>query len=799
MSGNAGDKNLEKLLIRINNLKDEFIIRPSINSLSDIKILLDKKVNIKHLKCNYEQDVILRDWLNSRKDSIAQGENHKNTHFCKKCINKLKKQDLQEYINNHYNGEFILVGEYTGYKEHIELKHTECGETFIKTPSFIKSKTKRVFCKHCGKSDSIYEKSVVEKRNKELKDRFEKEGIITYTPLEDSPGLTKKMKFKHLTCGNEFESTAYEIYTNYVKNDNCPKCFRSQNNPNKKESNQKSKHLASMRNRYRRFIKFSKDFDFEPQITSFEDFKTHYEGEFTITHKDCGRSVKTNLSTWSKQRAYLSGKVTLDGYSYLCPFCSEELRRNEFQDFLNKKFNKEFLVVGKYRGVKEPIDIKHIKCGEVFQISPDNARQKVITCRGCGCSDKKTEKKLQKERNKELIKKLKANKLSGFKPLEDTLGVSKTMKFEHVRCGNTINVTPQSILRLKNKDYCPKCPEKLLSNETDVIRRTQYAQQAIDIINNNKFNIIGLFDDDEELLYLSHKDCLGQFPISKRNLFFKEIKCPHCETNNFKNNRYISIKEKIKSYEEVLNNEYKILRPFSGDEECVPIQHVECGHIFERTISTFLRSKNKLFCPKCRRERKLNEINNKLFNKYKGEFEVCDLDNYNNFRTTLDFVHKECGTVFSSNFDKMLRYKSSPCPKCNPQITTLQKLKSEVYRKYKGKYIVVGEFNGNTKKTSFRHKHCGKLFFKTPYNFLNSDIPCPHCQKEKSMLGLKKAQEKVEQNSGDLFTLNGIYRGIKNEIPVSCNNCNHVFISTPKNMFKRKSCPNCNATKIEKE
>ena len=67
------------------------------------------------------------------------------------------------------------------------------------------------------------------------------------------------------------------------------------------------------------------------------------------------------------------------------------------------------------------------------------------------------------------------------------------------------------------------------------------------------------------------------------------------------------------------------------------------------------------------------------------------------------------------------------------------------------------------------------------------------------MLGLKKAQEKVEQNSGDLFTLNGIYRGIKNEIPVSCNNCNHVFISTPKNMFKRKSCPNCNATKIEKE
>ena len=108
MSGNAGDKNLEKLLIRINNLKDEFIIRPSINSLSDIKILLDKKVNIKHLKCNYEQDVILKDWLNSRKDSIAQGENHKNTHFCKKCINKLKKQDLQEYINNHYNGEFIL-------------------------------------------------------------------------------------------------------------------------------------------------------------------------------------------------------------------------------------------------------------------------------------------------------------------------------------------------------------------------------------------------------------------------------------------------------------------------------------------------------------------------------------------------------------------------------------------------------------------------------------------------------------------------------------------------------------------
>ena len=144
----------------------------------------------------------------------------------------------------------------------------------------------------------------------------------------------------------------------------------------------------------------------------------------------------------------------------------------------------------------------------------------------------------------------------------------------------------------------------------------------------------------------------------------------------------------------------------------------------------------------------------------------------------------------------MLNCKTSPCPTCNENIKSERKFKADLYKKFKGEYLLVGKYEGHTKKTSFRHKKCNRLFIKTPYNVLNNDIPCSHCAKEEMLLGLKEAQERVRENSGDLFTLNGIYRGIKKDIPVTCNACKSVFLSTPKIMFLKKSCPECKATHL---
>ena len=787
----------ETLFSQINKLKDNFTITPQINSISDLELFLDKEVTIKHNLCNNKQKIILRKWLNTKRNPLLQGENDKTTHLCKSCMNKLRKDNLQGFLNENYNGEFILVGEYEDYRKKIELKHIYCSDSFFRTPCEIKAK--RIYCKHCGKSDSLYEKLSAEKRNQELKNKFEANNISSYIPLEDCPGLTKKMKFKHTTCGGDFESTAYDVYNNYFKHDHCPNCFKRKPREIVDNETLLKNSLIKIKNRYYRFLKFAEEFTFEPEICSLEDFKERYQDTFTITHKKCGRSVSLKLDEWTKLRNNVSSKNKSDGFLYLCPHCSEEIGRRDLQNFLNKKYNKEFFVAGKYINAKHPIDIVHNKCGHTFSMRPDRAKHKKIICKGCNSSDKKTEDKLQNKRNKDLLKKLKdAGLKDAYKPLEDCLGATKSMKFEHIRCGNIIDTTPSRLLRskYKPKHYCEKCPEQLLATETNKALRTNYAQKAIDIINtNNKFSIVGNYDDNDDTVLLSHDNCLGEFQVSKRFLFARETKCPHCETNNYKNNRYISITEKIKLYEDELDNKYKILKPFIEDEETVPIKHLECGHIFDRTISSFLRSKGKLFCPKCRTEKRHSELLDKLNDKYNNDIDVCNMDDYKNVRTKLKFIHNKCGTVFESNFDRILDYKNMPCPKCNPETKTLEKLKGDVYKKFKGEYIVIGEFKGYTKKISFRHKKCERAFSKTPYEFFNSNIPCSHCLKEHSMVGMEEAQRRVTENSKGLFTLKGIYRGIKKEIPVSCNECGHIFMSTPKKMFTRKRCPNCKTQK----
>lgn len=792
--------NTNSLFNKLNKLKKFFNIEPEINDIETFENTINKEIKIKHLHCNYEEKVILKEWISIQNRSSIDTENI-GACFCTSCANKIKTDDLREHLSKIYNNEFILLSEFTGYREKVDLKHKECGAIFQKTPSQIKSSKKRLFCTNCKKSDSIYEKSVIKKRNQELKSKLKENNLTTYLPLEDCLGFTKKMKFNHTTCGSDFEAKPYDVYTYYGKHNHCPNCFKNKSNPTKVKTEKDNQRVrtVSLKSSYRKFLDYSKEFYFYPKINSFEDFEKHHNEALSITHKKCNTTVIMTFSEWSKQRHYKDFDKTAPKFIHFCEHCSEILNRKNIQKFMDKNFNKEFRIISRYKGAKSHLVIEHIRCGNTIKILPTNIKMRKLHCSKCGKKDEKTEALIQKKKNKNLIKQLKKKKLKEFIPLEDCKGLTKKMKFKHIRCGSIIKCTPQSLLNLRNKKYCNCCPEKLLSKETDIEARNELAQKALDIINNSNFSITNSYDEHLDYVLLKHNKCLEEFPISKRNLFSKEITCPHCESENFKNNRYISINEKIKAFESHLNNEYKILKPFVGCDETVPFQHKECGHIFERTISIYLRSKGKLFCPKCRHENKLKEAQDKLYNKYKGEFDFVDINKYNAARTPLNFIHNKCGTIFESNLERMTSCKTSPCPKCNDNIKNESKFKNQLYDRFKGEYILVGKFESNRRNTSFRHKKCGKLFIKTPYSVLNSDTPCTHCAKENTLLGIKEAQRKVDENSNGLFTLRGIYRGIKKEIAVTCNSCKATFISTPKNMFLKKTCDICKAKKVKKD
>lgn len=796
MATNNKGININNIYNLINELKKEFTIIPEINSIEELEFLLYKEVTIIHNDCNHKEVMILLNWLNLKRNLKLQNDSNKYIHYCKKCFNEIKKADLQNYLDETYNKEFTIVGEYIDFNIPIGVKHNCCDEIFYKTPTRLRNS--QLICKFCGKSDALHEDKKRLEKNKELKNKFEENNVTTYIPLEDSKGITKKIRFKHLTCGEEFIGSPYDIYNHYNKHDHCPNCFKKKVRENTSEEVIESKRINRIKNRYLRFKKFAEEFIFEPEINSFEDFERLVDTELTITHKSCGFSVKSTLDDWGKKRSASTIKLDSDEYLYLCPQCSEKVLREDFQNYLDENYNKEFVVTGKYTGSKKSIEITHILCGTSFEVSPSNAKQKTIICKGCNRSDSKRELEKIKIKNDELKEKLKENGLLDYIPLEDFVGYTKKMKFKHLRCGNIIEETPQSLLRPKivNKHLCSQCPEVLLNNETDIKLRTSHAQDILNLLyDNNKFKIVGEYDDNDNSIRLKHEDCNKEFSTFKKSLFTKPVKCPHCETNNFKNNKFISLREKIELYENELDNQYKILKPFIEDEETVPFKHLECGHVFERTVASFLRAKGKIFCPKCREKAHLDSVVEKLKNKYDNEYLICDIKKYGNVRTPLDFKHTTCGHIFESNLEKMLNNKTIPCPKCNPNSKTIESFKSKMYEKCKGEYTLTGEFKGFSKKTTFRHKTCGRGFSKTPHNFLTSNIPCTHCSKEEPLMGIKEAQKRVNKTSNGLFKLNGIYRGILKDIPVTCTECGHVFESTPKKMFLRKKCPNCKASR----
>ena len=787
MATNNKNINIENVFKLIIDLKKEFEIIPEINCVEELNSLLHKEVIIIHKDCGHQEKNILLSWLNLKRSSKLQNESNKYIHYCTKCFRELKKTDLQEFLDKTYNNEFIIDGDYIDFNKPIGLKHTCCDKVFYKTPTRIRNS--QLFCKYCGKSDSIYEQKKIDEINNELDKKLKELDITTYQPLEDCPGLTKKMKFKHLTCNKEFVSTPYDVYSNYYKHDHCPNCFKKKVRENTSEEIIASKKLNRLKNRYIRFKKFSEEYKFVPEINSFEDFKEHSESVFSITHISCGTTVNITLDEWSKQRSSAMIKIGGEKYNYFCAHCSRIILKEEFQQFLDKKYNKEFTVIGDYVHSKQAIEVLHNTCGTYFDLIPSNAKQKKVVCKGCNSSDKKTELKLQNKKNQELLDKLKKQGLEEFIPLEDNKGVTKIMKFKHLRCGNIIEERPQDLLRRKSvlKHFCDKCPEEMLNNSNDSTLRTKHAQDALDLLyKDNVFNIVGDFDDYEDSILLRHNKCNNEFMVTKKNIFTKTKQCPHCETNNFKNNKYISLNEKIKLYEDILNNEYKILKPFVEDEETVPFKHLACGHIFERTVSTYLRAKDKIFCPICRKREHVNSIQAKIDEKYNGEYIIENPLDYNNIRADITFKHTKCGHSFIYTVDKLMIKKGIACPKCNPDSKTLEAFKSEMYEKCKGEYIIRGKFEGYSKKLSFRHKKCGRVFSRTPKEFLNSKVPCLHCIKDSTLVGIEEAQRRVNEASKGLFKLNGIYRGIKKEMPVTCNECGHVFESTPKKMFLKK-------------
>lgn len=133
------------------------------------------------------------------------------------------------------------------------------------------------------------------------------------------------------------------------------------------------------------------------------------------------------------------------------------------------------------------------------------------------------------------------------------------------------------------------------------------------------------------------------------------------------------------------------------------------------------------------RKRHFDKYKNKLFEHVGDEYELLDIYRNNKNETRLVLKHNICFDTYDVSPYKFF-VKKSRCQnkECKHQRKTKQRLKTdeqfhkEVFDLYGDEYKILSKYTGKDNKIKILHTICGRVFEKSPNNFLRGQL-CTHC------------------------------------------------------------------------
>lgn len=136
-----------------------------------------------------------------------------------------------------------------------------------------------------------------------------------------------------------------------------------------------------------------------------------------------------------------------------CPKCANNIKRtqNQFEELVKEITNGEYKVIGKYINNNTPIIIKHLKCGNEFNMSPK------AFLNGQRCPKERYKRSGASNRIdlKEAKSRISNSTNGEFDIISDYKGIKQKAKIIHKECGNIFETVPDSII--SGKSGCPIC------------------------------------------------------------------------------------------------------------------------------------------------------------------------------------------------------------------------------------------------------------------------------------------------------------------------------------------------------
>ena len=199
---------------------------------------------------------------------------------------------------------------------------------------------------------------------------------------------------------------------------------------------------------------------------------------------------------------------------------------SEFKIQVEQIAKGEYTFLDAYKDARTKITCCHNKCGNVWEISPDNF------LRGKRCPECQTESRILNRRNSlKRVEEIIRQKSGGeFEYISGYVNSKSKVKLKHLRCGRTI-VKPFSAFYDGISCSCEKTNRDIVDFKSngDRIQCKADFQRYIDKYVTGEYVIIGKYVKSTKPILLKHVECGNLTEISPHN-FKNGVRCDKCKS-----------------------------------------------------------------------------------------------------------------------------------------------------------------------------------------------------------------------------------------------------------------------------
>ena len=254
------------------------------------------------------------------------------------------KKEVYDLVGNEYT----FLDAYGNAKTKIRVKHNKCGHIYKVKPSHFLEGAR---CPRCAKL-SLSNK--LSKPDTQFKQEVYNLVGNEYTFLDAYVNATTKLRVKHNKCGKIYSV----LPSNFIRGSRCPSCFGTH-----RKTNTQFNHEV---------------YDLVGDEYTFLDPYINTMTKIRVKHNKCGHIYEV------RPRNFLKGRR--------CPYCNGNVKKTEaeFNHEVYDLVGGEYIFLDTYVNNYTKLKVKHIKCGNVYEVRPTDFISHQTRCPLCNSSKGET-------------------------------------------------------------------------------------------------------------------------------------------------------------------------------------------------------------------------------------------------------------------------------------------------------------------------------------------------------------------------------------------------------------------------